>query len=164
MDIQRDEAFEEAYSKICKPIIARPYPRNEKDKYFYKEIHEAHLMWQAAQAQTVPEGFILVPIKNVKFFSRDGENYEVHDTLSGAKHEAKCAIQHYEDMLADQTTDPRSDGNFSQVGYGIVLAESGYSIDHVVTQKDVDKGDYSYEVGTEIMSLFLVEAQEQSHE
>ncbi|SFS98481.1 hypothetical protein SAMN05444586_101547 [Acinetobacter bohemicus] len=164
MDIQRDEAFEEAYSKICKPIIARPYPRNEKGEYFYKEIHEAHLMWQAAQAQTVSEGFVLVPTKNVKFFSHDGENYEVHDTLSGAKHEAKCAIQHYEDMLADQTTDPRSDGNFSQVGYGIVLAESGYSIDHVVTQKDVDKGDYSYEVGTEIMSLFLVEAQEQSHD
>ena len=117
-----------------------------------------------AKAQAVPEGFVLVPTKNVKFFSHDGENYEVHDTLSGAKHEAKCAIQHYEDMLADQTTDPRSDGNFSQVGYGIVLAESGYSIDHVVTQKDVDKGDYSYEVGTEIMSLFLVEAQEQSHD
>ena len=53
MDIQRDEAFEEAYSKICKPIIARPYPRNEKGEYIYKEIHEAHLMWQA-KAQAVP--------------------------------------------------------------------------------------------------------------
>ncbi|MEG0346557.1 MAG: DUF551 domain-containing protein [Acinetobacter sp.] len=55
MDTQRDEAFEEAYSKICKPIIARPYPRNEKGEYFYKEIHEADLMWQAAKAQAVPE-------------------------------------------------------------------------------------------------------------
>lgn len=55
MDIQRDEAFEEAYSKICKPIIARPYPRNEKGEYFYKEIHEAHLLWQVAQAQAVHE-------------------------------------------------------------------------------------------------------------
>ena len=53
MGTQRDEAFEEAYSNICKPIIARPYPRNENGEYFYKEIHEAHLMWQAAKASVV---------------------------------------------------------------------------------------------------------------
>lgn len=53
MDIQRDEDFEKAYSEICKPIIARPYPRNEKGEYIYQEIHEAYLMWQA-QAQAVP--------------------------------------------------------------------------------------------------------------
>ena len=164
MDIQRNEAFEEAYSKICKPIIARPYPRNEKGEYFYKEIHEAHLMWQAAQAQTLPEGFVLVPTKNIKYFSNDGENYEIHDTLAEAKHEAECAIEHFSERLADQLSDPRSDGNFNDVGYGIVLAQSAYSIDHIVTQDDIDNGDYSYEVGTEIMSLFLVEAQEQSHD
>ena len=164
MDIQRNEAFEEAYSKICKPIIARPYPRNEKGEYFYKEIHEAHLMWQAAQAQAVPEGFVLVPTKNIKYFSNDGENYEIHDTLAEAKHEAECAIEHFSERLADQLSDPRSDGNFNDVGYGIVLAQSAYSIDHIVTQDDIDNGDYSYEVGTEIMSLFLVEAQEQSHD
>lgn len=55
MHIQRDEAFEEAYNKICKPIIARPYPRNEQGEYFYKEIHEAHLMWQAAKAQVLQQ-------------------------------------------------------------------------------------------------------------
>ena len=164
MDIQRNEAFEEAYSRICKPIIARPYPRNEKGEYFYKEIHEAHLMWQAAQAQTLPEGFVLVPTKNIKYFSNDGENYEIHDTLAEAKHEAECAIEHFSERLADQLSDPRSDGNFNDVGYGIVLAQSAYSIDHIVTQDDIDNGDYSYEVGTEIMSLFLVEAQEQSHD
>ena len=60
MDIQRDEAFEESYSNICKPIIARPYPRKENGEYAYKEIHEAYLMWQA-KAQAVPEGFVLVP-------------------------------------------------------------------------------------------------------
>lgn len=63
MDIQRDEAFEEAYSNICKPIIARPYPRNENGEYFYKEIHEAHLMWQAAKANAVPDGHKLVPVE-----------------------------------------------------------------------------------------------------
>ncbi|RFC82066.1 hypothetical protein, partial [Acinetobacter sichuanensis] len=34
-----------------------------------------------------------------------------------------------------------------------------YSVDHVVTQEDVDNGTYSYDVGTEIMSFFLNENQ-----
>lgn len=112
----------------------------------------------------VPEGFVLLQIKDAKFFSHDGDNYEVHDTLVEAKYEAECAIEHYRERLADQLSDPRSDGNFQDVGYGVVLAKSGYSIDHVVTQDDIDKGEYSYEVGTEILSLYLSEAQEQSHE
>ena len=124
----------------------------------------ANAIEQAAKAQAVPEGFVLLPIKDAKFFSHDGDNYEVHDTLVEAKYEAECAMEHYRERLADQLSDPRSDGNFQNVGYGVVLAKSGYSIDHVVTQADIDKGDYSYEVGTEILSLFLVEAQEQSHE
>ncbi len=118
--------------------------------------------------QTVPEGFLGVPTNNLKYFSNDGENYEIHDTLSGAKHEAKCSIQHYEDMLADQQFDPTCDGNFAQVGYGVVLAKSGYSVVHVVTQEDINNEDYSYEVGTQIMSLHLdevkIEVQEQSHD
>ena len=59
MDIQRDEAFEDAYSKICKPIIARPYPRDANGEYVYKEIHEAKLMWQEAKNQ-VPESNALL--------------------------------------------------------------------------------------------------------
>ena len=120
--------------------------------------------WQAAKAQAVPEGFVLLPIKDAKFFSHDGDNYEVHDTLVEAKYEAECAMEHYRERLADQLSDPRSDGNFQDVGYGVVLAKSGYSIDHVVTQADIDKGDYSYEVGTEILSLFLIEAQEPAND
>lgn len=64
MGIQRDEEFEKAYSEICKPIIARPYPRNEKGEYIYKEIHEANLMWQA-KPQAVPEGFVVLTIDDV---------------------------------------------------------------------------------------------------
>ncbi|WP_227548654.1 hypothetical protein [Acinetobacter sp. ANC 4173] len=116
------------------------------------------------EANAVPEGFVLVPTEKVKYFSHDGENYEIHDTLSEAKHEAECAIENFSERLADQLCDPRSDGNFQDVGYGVILAQSGYSIDHIVTQEDIDNEDYSYEVGTEILSLFLVEAQEQSHD
>ena len=119
---------------------------------------------QIGKAQAVPEGFVLVLVKNVKYFSNDGENYEIHDTLAEAKHEAECAIEHFSERLADQLCDPREDGNFQNVGYGVVLGTSSYSIDHVVTQEDVENGEYGCEVGTEIMSLFLVEAQELTHE
>lgn len=155
------ESFEQAYSEIFFPIVKRPYPRLENGDYKYIEIDQGWKLWQAATAQAVPEGFVLLPIKDANFFSHDGDNYEVHGTLVEAKHEAECAIEHYRERLADQLSDPRSDGNFQDVGYGVVLAKSGYSIDHVVTQADIDKGDYSYEVGTEILSLFLVDAQEQ---
>lgn len=104
------------------------------------------------------EGCVVVPLENVRFFSNDGENYQTHETLEEAKHEAECAIEYYSDRLADQQLDPRSDGNFQQISYGIVLAGSSYSVDHIVTQQDIDDGEYSYDVGTEIMSLFLVEA------
>lgn len=155
------ESFEQAYSEIFSPIVKRPYPRLENGDYKYIEIDQGWKLWQVSTAQVVPDGFVLVPIKDAKFFSHDGDNYEVHDTLVEAKYEAECAMEHYRERLADQLSDPRSDGNFQDVGYGVVLAKSGYSIDHVVTQADIDKGAYSYEVGTEILSLFLVEAQEQ---
>lgn len=136
----------------------------------WHRVNTGWAMWKKAinysrkQVQAVPEGFVLVPTQNIKYFSHDGDNYEVHDTLAKAKYEAECAIEHYRERLADQLSDPRSDGNFQDVGYGVVLAQSGYSIDHIVTQDDIDKGDYSFEVGTEILSLFLAEAQEQSHD
>ena len=138
------------------------------EKWRDKEAELLTVAWwmfaEVAKHQAVPEGFVLLPIKDAKFFSHDGDNYEVHDTLVEAKYEAECAIEHYRERLADQLSDPRSDGNFQDVGYGVVLAKSGYSIDHVVTQADIDKGDYSYEVGTEILSLFLIEAQEPAND
>ncbi|MCX0332048.1 hypothetical protein NVT87_14325 [Acinetobacter radioresistens] len=169
MDIQKER---EAYKAAL---------RNLENEFFFATPFD---IWLAAkrEAQAVPEGnallsatlnavqklgsgdFVLVPTKNIKYFSHDGENYEVHDTLEEAKHEAECAIESFKERLANQVCNPAQDGNFSQVGYGIVLAESGYSVDHIVTQEDVDNGEYGYEVGTEIMSLFLIEAQEQGHE
>lgn len=116
--------------------------------------------WQAAKVHEAEKlkGCVVVPLENVRFFSNDGENYEIHDNLVQAKDEAVRAIEYYSDRLADQQLDPRSDGNFQQISYGIVLAGSSYSVDHIVTQQDIDDGEYSYDVGTEIMSLFLVEA------
>lgn len=129
----------------------------------FTEIVE-RMFAELAKSQAAPEGVALVPTEKVQYFSHDGENYEIHNTLAEAKHEAECAIEHFSERLADQLCDPRSDGNFHNVGYGIVLGKSGYSVDHIVTKEDVKNGEYGYEAGTEIMSLFLIEAQEQSHE
>ena len=173
MDIQR-KCFEESnnvnpdwsfkFDEELQQYIAIDFEMTNQVDEFNEHWDTFRAGWQAAKAQAVPEGFVLLPIKDAKFFSHDGDNYEVHDTLVEAKYEAECAIEHYRERLADQLSDPRSDGNFQDVGYGVVLAKSGYSIDHVVTQADIDKGDYSYEVGTEILSLFLIEAQEPAND
>lgn len=141
---------------------------DEDRKVAYEALNTGWVMWlrakRDAKAKAVPEGFVLVPTNNIKYFSHDGENYEVHNTLAEAKHEAECAIEIYSERLADQLCNPPEDGNFQKVGYGVVLAESGYSVDHIVTQEDVDNDEYGYDVGTEIMSLFLIEAQEPAND
>lgn len=139
--------------------ITQDCPESDRE-LTHEVVNHSWVMWLRAKSNAVPEGFVLVPTKNVNYFSNDGENYEIHKTLAEAKHEAECAIEHYSDRLADQECDPSSDGSFNQIGYGVILAESSYTVDHVVTQDDIDKGNYSYDVGTEIMSLHLIEAQE----
>lgn len=162
MDIQKErEAFEAWWEKFHKGRQITCDYVEEDNSYSVGYANAQWVAWQA-RAQAVPAG-VLVPTKNTKYFSHDGENYKVHDSLAEAKHEAECAIESFRERLADQLCNPPEDGNLQQVGYGIVLAESGYAVDHIVTQEDVDNGEYGYDVGTEIMSLFLIESQEQSH-
>ena len=54
------ESFEQAYSEIFSPIVKQPYPRLENGDYKYIEIDQGWKLWQAAAAQAVPEGFVLV--------------------------------------------------------------------------------------------------------
>lgn len=153
-DIERErKAFEERFQHLDLDFV-------DDLGYCESETQIAWASWCAAKAHEAKklEGCVVVPLENVRFFSNDGENYQTHETLEEAKHEAECAIEYYSERLADQQLDPRSDGNFQDIGYGVVLSESSYSVDHIVTQQDKDNGEYSYEVGTEIMSLFLVEA------
>ena len=59
------ESFEQAYSEIFSPIVKRPYPRLENGDYKYIEIDQGWKLWQAAKAQAVPEGFVLVNKKDL---------------------------------------------------------------------------------------------------
>ena len=111
------------------------------------------------------DGFVLVPKAGAQYFSHDfnGDGYKYHDTLEEAKKEASGNLDWYSDQVADGRH-VNDMGEFNELSYGLVIGSAEYSIDHVVTQDDIDKGEYSYEVGTEILSLYLSEAQEQSHE
>ena len=54
------ESFEQAYSEIFSPIVKQPYPRLENGDYKYIEIDQGWKLWQAAKAQAVPKGFVLI--------------------------------------------------------------------------------------------------------
>ena len=112
-----------------------------------------------------PEGFVLVP-KGSKYFSHDfnGDGFQYHDTLQEAKKAAEADLDIYRDRVADGNHIADM-GEFNELAYGIVVGQAEWSIDCVVNDNDHKEGEYTqYEIGTEILSLYLSEAQEQSHE
>ena len=85
MDIQKDEAFELAFSKtnfykgMVESLKNKDCPfesvfeiRNGKYRSSYVQL--SHEIWQAAQA--VPEGFVLVPKDNLSVFWQDSDEPE----------------------------------------------------------------------------------------
>lgn len=110
--------------------------------------------WQASAAQTTHED--LVPKADTQYFSHDfnGDGFKYHNTLDEARKEAEASLDWYRDQVADGRH-VNDMGEFGELCYGIVLEQAQYSVDHVVTQKDVDSGESRHAVGTEILSLFL---------
>ena len=63
MDIQKErEAFENHLKRMGK-TDNETFSKNEDDSYQMDIIHFGWKIWQAAKAQVVPEGFVLMPIK-----------------------------------------------------------------------------------------------------
>ena len=144
----------------------------EKDATeIWHRVNTGWAMWKKAinfsrkQAQSVPDGFVLVLKASAQYFSHDfnGDGFKYHDTLDEAKKEAEANLDWYRDQVADGRH-VNDMGEFNELSYGLVIGSAEYSIDHVVTQDDIDKGEYSYEVGTEILSLYLSEAQDQTND
>lgn len=137
----------------------------------WHRVNTGWAMWKKAinfslkQIQSVPDGFVLVPKAGAQYFSHDfnGDGFKYHDTLDEAKKEAEANLDWYRDQVADGRH-VNEMCEFNELSYGLVIGSAEYSIDHVVTQDDIDKGESKYEVGTEILSLYLSEAQEQSHD
>lgn len=158
--IKQDE-FEDLVFKL----EINAFHSNYLSSRFMDNINFGWSAWQAAKTQAVPEGFVLVPKAGAQYFSHDfnGDGFKYHDTFDEAKKEAEVNLDWYRDQVADGRH-VNDMGEFNELSYGLVIGSAEYSIDHVVTQDDIDKGEYSYEVGTEILSLYLSEPREQSHE
>lgn len=171
MDIQetidiRYEEIEGLKQNLSEDHYMNPEQEDELEELITKAIKFGELCAKRdAKAQAVPEGFVLVPKAGAQYFSHDfnGDGFKYHDTLDEAKKEAEVNLDWYRDQVADGRH-VNDMGEFNELSYGLVIGSAEYSIDHVVTQDDIDKGEYSYEVGTEILSLYLSEAKEQSHE
>ena len=121
--------------------------------------------WKEAH-QAVQEGFVLVPTKNVSFFSHDfnGDGFQYHDTLEDAKKTAEADLDIYRDRVADGNHIAEM-GEFNELSYGIVMGQAEWSVDCVVSAEDHKNGEYTrYNIGTEILSLYLSEAQEPTND
>ena len=161
MDIQKEKKA----IKNLKAFYMEDWNLTEEERDDLDNLVSRIVAVVKTEAQAVPEGFVLVPKAGAQYFSHDfnGDGFKYHDTLDEAKKEAEANLDWYRDQVADGRH-VNDMGEFNELSYGLVIGSAEYSIDHVVTQDDIDKGEYSYEVGTEILSLYLSEAQEQSHE
>lgn len=130
-------------------------------------LNMVYEMWCAGQVTKadVVEGFVLVP-RGSKYFSHDfnGDGFQYHDTLQEAKKSAEADLDIYRDRVADGNHIADM-GEFNELTYGIVVGQAEWSIDCVVSENDHKEGKYTkYEIGTEILSLYLSEAQERSND
>ena len=162
MDIQKErEVFEQWAFQASRGWAS--FDRDSNGKYWPDKLNLAWGAWQASKAQAVPEGFVLVPVGHNKFFSHDfnGDGFQYHDTLQEAKNAAKADLDIYRDRVADGNHIAEM-GEFNELSYGIVLGQAEWSVDCVVSADDHKNGEYTqYDIGTEILSLYLSEAQEQ---
>ena len=78
MDIQKErEAFEAWYRKeydntvIDDSEFSEILDEYESNYYWVDELNQSWKAWQAAKAQAVPEGFVLVPVKEIKTWYLD---------------------------------------------------------------------------------------------
>lgn len=94
-----------------------------------------------------------------QYFSHDynGEGFKYHDTLEEAKAAAESSLDWYRDRVADGSH-IENYGEFNELCYGIVAGKGAHTIDEVVTEQHHADGEYErYDVGTEIISLYLDE-------
>ena len=65
MDKQKErEAFEDKLKRMGK-VDDSTFVKNEDGSYQMDIIHFGWKMWQAAKAQTIPDGFAVVPVASI---------------------------------------------------------------------------------------------------
>ena len=83
MEIQKErEAFEAWYRKeydntvIDDSEFSEILGEYESNYYWVDELNQSWMAWQAAKAQAVPEGFVLVPKENISCYWQDNDEPE----------------------------------------------------------------------------------------
>ena len=83
MDIKKErEAFEAWYRKeydntvIDDSEFSEILDEYESNYYWVDELNQSWKAWQAAKAQAVPEGFVLVPKENISCYWQDNDEPE----------------------------------------------------------------------------------------
>ena len=75
MDIQKErKAFEKALVDKCGFNPESSFSVDDKGEYKSDATHFGWAMWQAAKAQAVPEGFVLVPKEPTEEMCHRGRN------------------------------------------------------------------------------------------
>ena len=155
-----------AIDRMQKEFIVSPMSASGRRDVYPSDIHQLWKELQAAKTQAVPEGFVLVPVGHNKFFSHDfnGDGFQYHDTLQEAKNAAEADLDIYRDRVADGNHIAEM-GEFNELAYGVVVGQAEWSVDCVVSADDHKNGEYTqYDIGTEILSLYLSEAQEPAND
>lgn len=83
MDIEEERKAFEALYKPCDRIAfcfgLKKYvqlSREDNDSEIVDHANQCWELWQAAKAQAVPEGFVLVPEENITYFYQDNDEPE----------------------------------------------------------------------------------------
>lgn len=164
MDIQNivtdqdTELLDSEITEISQEFAETYYFDNGKIEELEALVAKAMKLGELYERKKWQEGGAAPKIKG--YYSHDGDNYQMHETLCQAKADALGAIEHYSDQLADGHFHPESNGNFQDISYGIVLGKSSYSLVSITTQQDIDNGECKYPAGTEILELHLDEVAE----
>lgn len=136
-----------------------PIYEEDANEIFHR-VNTGWAMWKKAI------NFSKSQLAGQKFFSHDfnGDGFQYHNTLQEAKKAAEADLDIYRDRVADGTH-VADMGEFNELAYGIVVGQAEWSVDCVVGKDDHENGEYTqYEIGTEILSLYLSEAQEPSND
>ncbi|MCX0331443.1 hypothetical protein NVT87_11175 [Acinetobacter radioresistens] len=133
---------------------------DEDRKVAYEALNTGWAMWLRAKRTSNN------PYVAKKFFSHDfnDDGFKFHDTLKEAEAESELNLDYYRDRVADGRNVTEM-GEFHELCYGVVIGSAGYCVDELVTAEHHRNGKHTkYEIGTEILSLFLEEAEEPAND
>ena len=76
MEIQKESEAFEAHIKHIHPDLPDAWYKRDENGRYPEGMQQDWELWQAAKAQAVPEGFVLVPKENISCYWQDNDEPE----------------------------------------------------------------------------------------